>query len=128
MCLERNTAEPGLGCLITTMSTFIARILFTVSISVSPLLTDEEEAEKLITSADNLRSANSNDNRVRVEFSKNKLAMVTSRKEGTFLMGRFNTSLKLSAVENTRSMSSFVRPFIPKRWLTLKRDKIIVSC
>jgi hypothetical protein len=31
---------------------------------------------------------------VRVEFSKNKLAMVMSLNEGTFLMGRLMTSLK----------------------------------
>ena len=35
---------------------------------------------------------------VLVEFSKNTLAMVMSLREGTFFIGRFNTSLKLSAV------------------------------
>ena len=43
-------------------------------------------------------SASSNERRVRVEFSKNKLATVKSRREGTFLMGRFNTSLNSFAV------------------------------
>ena len=74
-------------------------MLLTVSISVSPLLTEDEDDEKFITSAESLFSASSNDSRVRVEFSKNKLAIVTSLREGTFLIGRLITFLKLSAVE-----------------------------
>ena len=73
-------------------------MLFTVSINVSPFLTDDCEAEKFITSADKRFSANSKDNLVLVEFSKNKLAIVISRSEGTFLIGRLITSLKWSAV------------------------------
>lgn len=52
--------------------------------SVSPFFTEELEAEKLTVSADNLRSASSKETLVRVEFSKNKFAMVMSRREGTF--------------------------------------------
>jgi hypothetical protein len=76
----------------------MAKMLFTVSMRVSPLLTDEELAAKLMVSADKRFSANSKDSLVRVEFSKKILAMVMSRSEGTFLIGRCNTSLKLSAV------------------------------
>ena len=76
------------------MSTFIANILFTVSIKVSPFFIDEEELEKLITSALSLFSANSNDNLVLVLFSKKRLAIVISLKEGTFLIGLLRTSLK----------------------------------
>jgi len=72
--------------------------LLTVSISVSPLLTEDEDAAKLTISAESLFSASSKDRRVRVEFSKKTLAIVISRKEGTFLIGLFNTSLKLLAV------------------------------
>ena len=61
-------------------------------------LTEEEEAAKFTTSADKRFCANSKDNLVRVEFSKNKLATVRSLREGTFLMGRFITSLKFFAV------------------------------
>ena len=43
--LERNSIDPGFGCLITIISTFIDRMLFTVSISVSPFLTDDEEEQ-----------------------------------------------------------------------------------
>ena len=57
-------------------------------------LSHEEAAEKFTISADNLFSASSKDNLVRVEFSKNKLATVISLSEGTFLMGLFKMSLK----------------------------------
>ena len=45
-------------------------MLLTVSIKLSPFESEEFEEEKLRTSADNLFSANSNDNFVLVEFSK----------------------------------------------------------
>jgi hypothetical protein len=56
----------------------MARILLTVSTKVSPFFTEEEAAEKFTTSALKRFSANSKERRVRVEFSKNKLAMVIS--------------------------------------------------
>src|SRR5690606_33106001 len=93
-CFDKNTPAPGLGWRITTISTFMERILFTVSIRVSPFLTDDCDEEKFNTSADKRFSANSKDNLVLVEFSKNRLAMVISLSEGTFLMGRLITSLK----------------------------------
>jgi hypothetical protein len=65
----------------------MANILFTVSKRVSPFLTEEDAEVKLITSAESLFSANSNDNLVRVESSKNRFAIVISLKEGTFLIG-----------------------------------------
>ena len=91
------------------------KILFTVSTKVSPFFTDEDALEKLITSADNLFSANSKDNFVLVEFSKNKFAIVISLNEGTFLMGLFMTSLKPSAVEKIKLMSSLVKSLIPNK-------------
>ena len=78
-----------------------------------------DAAEKFTTSADNLFSASSNDMRVRVEFSKNKLAMVISLNEGTFFIGRLSTSLKLSAVLKINSISLFVKFFIPNKCGTL---------
>ena len=69
-------------------------MLLTVSIKVSPFFTEDCAAEKLITSADKRFSANSKDNFVLVEFSKNKFAIVISLNEGTFLIGRLMTSLK----------------------------------
>ena len=73
-------------------------ILFTVSIKVSPFFTLDDELEKLIVSAPNLFSANSNETRVLVEFSKNKLAIVMSLSAGVFFTGPLSNSLKLSAV------------------------------
>ncbi len=95
-------------------------ILLTVSISVSPFFTELLEAEKLITSAESLFSASSNERRVRVEFSKNKLAMVISLREGTFLIGRLITSLNASAVLKINSMSFAVRSLVPIKCSTLK--------
>ena len=118
-CWERKTPAPGLGWRITTISTFMAKILLTVSMSVSPFFTEDCAAEKLITSAESLFSASSKDRRVRVLFSKNKLAIVISLREGTFLIGRLMTSLNWSAVVKISSISSAVRYLIPNRWLTL---------
>ena len=105
---------------MTTISTFIERMLFTVSMSVSPFETDETDAEKLTTSAERRFSASSNEVRVRVLFSKNRLAMVVPLSEGTFLMGRDNTSEKVSAVRRISSMSFLLRYLIPNRWSTLR--------
>jgi hypothetical protein len=52
------------------------------------------------------RSASSKLTRVRVLLSKKRLAMVISRNEGTFLIGRLSTSLKPSAVRKMSSMSA----------------------
>src|SRR5690606_1991708 len=109
----------GFGWRITTISTFIERMLFTVSISVSPLVTEELEEAKFITSAESLFSANSNESFVRVLFSKKRLAMVISRREGTFLIGRLITSLKWSAVSKISWISASVMYFIPSKWFTL---------
>ena len=56
----------------------MAKILLTVSIKVSPFLREDEAAEKLTMSADKRFSANSKERRVRVEFSKNNLLILTS--------------------------------------------------
>ena len=50
-----------------------------------------------------------------LEFSKNRLAMVMSLKEGTFLIGRLMTSLNSSAVEKINSISSLVSCFMPNK-------------
>ena len=95
-------------------------MLLTVSTRVSPFFTELPEALKLIMSADSRFSACSKDNFVLVEFSKNKLAMVMSLNDGTFLMGLLMTCLKLSAVLKIRSRSSFVRSLMPIKCSTLK--------
>ena len=93
-CLARKSPAPSFGCLITMMSTFIDRMLLTVSIRDSPFLTEDWAAEKLMMSADSLFSASSKESLVRVLFSKKRLAIVMSRREGTFLIGLLITSLK----------------------------------
>ena len=55
-------------------------------------------AATLTVSAERRFSANSNEIRVRVEASKNRLTIVLPRNAGTFLMGRSDTSLNGSAV------------------------------
>src|SRR5690554_998648 len=106
---------------MTTISTFIANILLTVSKSVSPFLTDEDEDEKFTTSADNLFCANSKEVRVRVEFSKKILAIVMSLSVGTFLIGRLITSLKVVAVCKINSISLLLKSFIPNKCFVLSR-------
>ena len=66
-----------------------------------------------MTSADKRFCANSNESLVRVLFSKKMFAIVTSRKEGTFLIGRLITSLNWSAVSKIKSISCLVMCFIP---------------
>ena len=117
MRLARKWCAPGAGWRMTTISTFIARMLFTVSSSVSPFLTEELAAEKLTVSALNRFSASSKLMRVRVEFSKKRLATVVSRRLGTFLMGRLMTSLNSRAVSRISSTSPGVRYLMPRTCL-----------
>ncbi|HXL55735.1 MAG TPA: hypothetical protein VN958_05730, partial [Chitinophagaceae bacterium] len=72
-------------------------------------------AVKFSVSALNLFSASSNDILVRVEFSKKRFTIVTSRKEGTFFTGLYKTSLNCFAVERISCMSSCFRSLIPNR-------------
>ena len=85
--LIRKTAEPGLGCLNTIISTFIANILFTVSKRVSPFFNDELDDEKFIISMKAFSQLTQKESFVLVEFSKNKFAIVISLSDGTFLIG-----------------------------------------
>ena len=97
----------------------MARMLLTVSRRVSPLVTEEAEAEKLSTSAESLFSANSNEMRVLVEFSKKRFTIVMSLSDGTFLIGRLMTSMNWSAVSKINSISFRVRSLIPRRCFVL---------
>ena len=108
----------GIDTLFEVSSTYLARAkeIEIISINVSPFFTELLEALKLITSAESLFSASSNDSLVLVEFSKNKFAIVISLSEGTFLIGLLMTSLKLSAVLKINSISSLVRSLIPVRF------------
>ena len=93
ICCARKCGAPEALCLITTMSTFMLRMLLTVSSKVSPFEAEDVLAAKFNTSALNLRSASSKENRVRVEFSKKRFTIVISLSDGTFFTGLCNTSL-----------------------------------
>ena len=80
------------------MSIRIASRLRAVSTSVSPLDTLEPAAATFTVSAASRFSANSNEMRVRVDASKNRLTIVLPRSAGTFLIGRSLISLNGSAV------------------------------
>ncbi len=80
------------------MSMRMASRLRAVSTSVSPLVTLELAAATFTGSAESRFSANSNETRVRVDGSKNRLTMVAPRSVGTFLMARSLISLNGSAV------------------------------
>src|SRR5918995_1268885 len=84
------------------MSIRMASKFLAVSTRVSPLLTEEPATATFTVSADSRFSANSNEMRVRVEASKNRLTIVLPRSAGTFLIGRSLTSLNGSAVSRMR--------------------------
>src|SRR5262249_17709109 len=83
---------PEAECRMMTQSAAIASNVLAVSIKVSPLDTLLVDEEMFTTSADNRLPAISNEVRVRVEASKNRLMTVFPRNVGTFLMGLVETS------------------------------------
>ena len=99
----RNWAAPDEPWRITTMSIRIASRFRAVSTRVSPLETDEPAVATFTVSALSRFSANSNEMRVRVEASKNRLTMVLPRSAGTFLIGPLAHFLeRLGGVEDSR--------------------------
>ena len=85
------------------MSMRIASRLRAVSTSVSPFDTLDPDAATLTVSAESRFSANSNEMRVRVDASKNRLTIVEPRSVGTFLIARSLISLNGSAVSRISS-------------------------
>ena len=90
----------------TIMSGRIASRLSAVSASVSPLTTLDVPMAMLSVSALRRFSAISNDVRVRVLGSKNRLTTVLPRSAGTFLIGREPISFIASAVSRMSAISS----------------------
>src|SRR5690625_81629 len=84
-------AAPEAQCRMTMASPPMASSVWTVSLSDSPLDTEEVLAAKFKTSAESRLAAASNDVRVRVESSKNRLTTVWPRRVGNFLMERSET-------------------------------------
>src|SRR6185503_5236699 len=116
----RVSAAPADGCRKTIISACIASIWRAVSSKVSPLTTLLDDGEKLITSALSRLAANSNEVRVLVLGSKNRLTTVRPRSAGTFLMSRPVTSLNESAVSKINRISSTDRGARLKRSLRLR--------
>ena len=104
---------------MTTTSGDIASRLRAVSSSVSPLVVDDAEPEMLTASADRRFAAISNDVRVRVDGSKNRLMTVFPRSVGTFLIGR-------SAISRNRSLRSRMRHDVGRRQ-RLDAEQVTVS-
>ena len=86
-----------------------------MSINDSPLVNEEVEVEMLIASAERRFAAISNEVRVRVEASKNRLMIVFPRRAGTFLIARAETSLNDPAVSRIVVISSTESSLMPRR-------------
>ena len=97
------------------MSALSASRLRAVSLRVSPFLSEEASAEKLMTSAVRRWAASSKLMRVRVEGSTKRLTTVLPRRAGTFLMARSPTALKARAVSSTVRISSALSDWMSSR-------------
>src|SRR4051794_27653487 len=102
------------------MSGCIALSVIAVSVSVSPLRIEEEEADMFITSAPSLLPASSKDACVRVETSKKRLICVRPRKVVRFFSTCRFSSTNSSAKSNRPEISSRLRPSIPNRCRLLR--------
>ena len=86
-----------------------------MSLSDSPLSTDEPAALIDIVSAESRFAASSKLDDVRVEDSKKRLTTVRPRSVGSFFISRSSERAKLRAVPSSRSTSSRVRSAIEIR-------------
>ena len=98
-----------------------------MSISDSPLLTEEVEAEMFTASAERRFAAISNEVRVRVEASKKRLMTVLPRSVGTFLIVRAETSLNDSAVSRIVFISSIESSRVPRRSFLVNAISCVIS-
>src|SRR5258706_7833004 len=99
----------------TKMSACIADRLATVSSSDSPLVAEDTEMLRLMTSADRRLAAISKVVRVRVEASKNRLNTLLPRSSGTFFTSRSVTPAKDSAVSRICTRISRGSPSIESK-------------
>ncbi len=116
----RCWGAPAIEWRMTMQSGAIASRFRAVSSRVSPLLTLEVETLTFTASADKRLAAISKDVRVRVEASKNRLITVRPRSAGTFLIWRFETSRKFSAVSSKCVISPGSSSRMPRRCLRVK--------
>src|SRR6185369_11286341 len=116
----RCCGAPAIEWRMTMQSGAIASRFRAVSSRVSPLVTLEVETLTLTASAESRFAAISKDVRVRVDDSKKRLMTVRPRSAGTFLISRFDTSRKVSAVSSRCVISPASSSRMPKRWRRLK--------
>src|SRR5688500_17453929 len=109
------------------MSGDIASRLRAVSASVSPFTTLDVAMAMFSVSALSRFSAISNDMRVRVLGSKNRLTTVRPRSAGTFLMARPPISFIASAMSSTSVISPGVRSAMPSRWRPSRLAEVSVA-
>ncbi len=100
---------------ITTASAPMACRVRAVSLRDSPLETLDPLAEKLMTSAESRLAAVSNEIRVRVESSKNRLTTVRPRSVGSFLISRDCVAAIWAAVSRMRIASARERSAVDSR-------------
>ncbi len=105
------------------MSGDIASSVRAVSSSVSPLTTLDPAVVMPRVSALSRFSASSNDMRVRVLGSKNRLMMVRPRSVGTFLIGRVPTSFMAEAVCEHELDFRRAQPLDPEQMARLQRGR-----
>jgi len=91
-----------------------------VSMKLSPLATLLVPAEKSTTSAPSRRAASEKLSRVRVEFSKNRLAIVWPVSRATFSVQPFVASLSRTAVSRINVSSSADRSSSPSKWVRVQ--------
>lgn len=109
---------PEAGWRITMPSAPMAARVCAVSFRDSPFETLEPFAAKLMTSALRRFAAASNEIRVRVESSKNRLTTVMPRSVGSLRTSRVETAAMSSAMSRMRIASSRVRSDVLRRCFT----------
>ena len=113
--LASNSTAPEAWWRTTMMSGCMALSVIAVSISVSPLRIEDEEADMFMTSAPSRLPASSNEAWVRVETSKNRLIWVRPRSEVCFF-STWRLRVTNSSPRSSRPvMSAAESPSIPNR-------------
>ena len=104
----------------TIMSALSASSVLPVSRRVSPFLSDDASAVKLMTSALSRIAASSKLMRVRVDGSTNRFTTVRPRRAGTFLIVRSPTALKARDVSRIIRISSALSDSMSSRCLRVQ--------
>src|SRR6185312_7283118 len=112
---ESSWTAPDSEWRTTSRSICMAFSVIAVSISVSPLFTEEAATDMFMTSAPSRLPASSKLVRVRVESSKKRLIRVRPRRELLLRSTRRLVSMKCSARSSSAMMSARSMPSMPNR-------------